>query len=132
VAEENLYQQFGTTRDEELIRIAYSEPDDSFEPEAIKAAKEELDRRNVTAEVIVETQQQAAEKRDQDRGLSNLGWIAFMLVGPVFLISLSLIVIFYALGYRQKGKDAFSAILASFFFYGLVSAVFAAFAFLGS
>ena len=123
------YEQFRNFRDDDLIRIAHSVPEDGFEPDAVASAMRELERRNVTTEAIADTTEQAARDRDAEDlkahiPLSNLGWIAFILVGPIFLIPISAAAIYRTRGYRQKSKDVLSAILPGVLLYGLISAAF--------
>jgi hypothetical protein len=124
------YEQFHNFRDEDLLRIAHSMPEDGFEPEAVKKAQGELDKRNISYESMSDFKEEDAREREQEKQksdipLTDLGWIAFVLVGVWFPVSIGASIVFYTRGYRQKSRDVRSAILASVVLYGLISAAMA-------
>jgi hypothetical protein len=102
---------------EELVRIAFSNSADGFLPEAIAAAKLELDRRGVVAE---ESSQILEQIRSDPEELENRkfqrlgvgGRILAFIGGMSGGLALFFIWSIFKTGYRQKGIDAIKWALA--------------------
>jgi hypothetical protein len=122
-------------QDEELFRIAQAEPHTEYEPEAIKAAQSEIDRRGISEEEKRAIGSQIAHEQDEEirrpqAQLSNVEMVGFLFIGPLLLISIPLAVMLGAKGYPQKARGAFGAILLSYPLYLLLLGVLAFFVWL--
>lgn len=112
--------------DEELVRIAFSEPEDGFVFEAVSAAKEELERRKITHSDLdyLKEQIQISDHEMVDRKsapLSNGAFFAFLIFGPLLTFSLGAAIILLFCGYHKKAMEGFRAILFSFAIWSLFS-----------
>lgn len=113
---------------EELMRIADASSSDEFESEAIEAAKRELESRDIDETTTREISEQIIEEKKVEAGkadlpLSNWGWVGFVLIAPLLLVSLTLVAGLYGLGYKQKAKDALTAFMASFALLATISSL---------
>ena len=109
-------------RTEELIQIAFSDEDDGFLPDAIAAAKCEIERRDINPTnlngLLEDFEQiQSVEKNRKFERLSNTGIALFFIFGPAFMWSISAALILGARGYSKKKSDALKTILIGFAFY---------------
>ncbi|UKK85274.1 hypothetical protein L7H23_03935 [Sphingopyxis sp. BSN-002] len=116
--------------DEDLIEIVSTENSGGFEPHVVEAARVELERRDLP-EAVAQSLGEAAQGRQEERDaraaepLSNAGWVAFVLCGPILLATIAVVIIFASMGQTRKAKDALGAIFLSFVFWALVMAVLA-------
>jgi hypothetical protein len=113
--------------DEDLIEIVSAGDAGGFEPHVIAAARSELERRqpgaDFVADVEVAVQDMQVSRRERaTEPLSNAGWVAFILFGPVLIGTIAVVIIFFAIGQSQKGKDALGAIFWSFFLWAVLGA----------
>ena len=113
--------------DEGLVRIAFSQDEDGYVPEAVHAAKEELDRRQITnsdlSEMVIASREDAEPAIPKQLvPLSNAALISFVIFGVTFPAMIIAVALGLS-GYTQKFKDALRAILFSFGLWGLVMLV---------
>ncbi|WP_093512715.1 hypothetical protein [Sphingopyxis sp. YR583] len=114
--------------DEDLIEIVSTENSGGFESHVFEAAKAELERRGLPETVAASIAEAAQGRREEHNEratepLSNAGWVAFILCGPILLGTIAVVIIFASIGQTQKAKDALGAIFLSFVFWALVVAV---------
>lgn len=114
--------------DEDLIEIALSGDAGGYEPPVVEAAAAEMERRELSAEIIADLEASAQERQSVRDGrstepLSNAGSAAFAIFGPVLVVTLGIVILFAAMGQKQKAKDALAAIAFSFFFWTVVAGV---------
>jgi hypothetical protein len=94
--------------DEELISILSS---DGFVPEAVEAARAELERRNLNPGDLVRMSAQVEEARHEEEGkaelpLSRAAKVAFFFFGFFVFWSIAVAIVLSTRGYRRKSKDA--------------------------
>ena len=111
--------------DEQLFRIANCVEEDGYETAAIDAAKAEIDRRNLSAEVIADLKSEATVERVHEESrshepLSVSGWIGFGLFGGILVISILVIYSLFSQGYTRKCHEAIYAIFAGLAFFGFI------------
>ena len=117
--------RFSRLPTEELMRIADPSSSDEFESEAIDAARLELQSRDIDDEAAAQISEQITEEKEAEAiranlPLSNAGWVLFVLIGPVLILSLALAAAQYGLGFKQRALHALSAIMAGFVFYAAI------------
>jgi hypothetical protein len=128
-------QRMRTFRDEQLIEIANSLPADGFAPEAVSAARSELDARNISQADLDRLDGELQESRrriaaEPHEPLSNGAWLLFMFLGLTNIGLLAILAMLIA-GKRQKVKDAIHAILVGLIMsWGLIALLFLAFDFI--
>ena len=125
MSDEKLAARYRTSSTEELLRIVHPDMREEFESEAIFAAQAELDGRDLNDlsqhEVNDNIDAEISERRSKsEKSLSNIGWAIFVLIGPIFAVSLGAAILLFATGNTQKAKDALGGIVAGVFFWGLV------------
>lgn len=116
-------------QDEDLVRIANSQDADGFEPDAIAAARAELQHRGLGEEAVgalyAEAEELVAhEEAQKDAPLSWPARIAFLLFGFTF-VGLFLAIAQRHFGYPRKSADAFAWTLYGLGFWVLVALGFA-------
>ena len=117
----------GRMADEDLVEIVSTGDSGGFEADAVQAATAELDRRGLAPQFVADVQIAVEDMHASRRGraaepLSNAGWVAFVLCGPILMVTLAIVIIFFAMGQSQKAKDALGAILWSFLLWGVLGA----------
>jgi len=125
MSEANFSRTMSGLPEEDLIRIAFSREEDGYLPEAIHAAKEEVNRRCVTENAISETMDDFQKEIEIDSRkhlipLGNRTWMCFVFLGPT-LPGMIAAVLLGTRGYKQKFKDAWHAIFVGFAVYGCVA-----------
>lgn len=110
---------------EDLLQIAHGAPDTEYVPEAIEAARAELDRRGVTDADWHEIETQVISEREADSQrpvaeLTNVQMVGLLVIGPLLLISIPIVLAFSARGYRRKAIDAIKVIAFSYVLYLLI------------
>ena len=113
--------------DEGVVRIAFSSEKDGYVPEAIDAAKAEVERRGLTQSEIFQTLVDVQEEREVgdpqlQEPLGNVAWLVFATFAPL-LITFVVAIAFGILGYRRKCGQAFLAIWAGFIGWGIITIV---------
>jgi len=121
---DKLETRMARERLENLVAIAESRPEDGFELDVIEAARGEITAREVDSSALSEVRSnhkalKSEEDGRSDIGLSHPAWIGFAAIGPILILSIPLALSLLALGYKQKGKDAFGGILAGFLIWGV-------------
>ena len=119
----------GRLQDEDLLRIVHADSSTEYEPDAIKAAQSEIDRRGISEAAMHDIEREVEQERaDQlsrpEAQLSNAEMAGFLLFGPVLIASVPLAVMLGARGYPGKSRGAFGAIMLSFPLYFTVFGVF--------
>ena len=125
MSDEKLAARYRTSSTEELLRIVHPDTREEFESEAILAAQKELNDRDLNDlsqhEINENIDAEISDRRSKsEKPLSNVGWAIFVLISPIFAISIGAAILLYATGNTQKAKDALGGIVAGVFFWGLV------------
>ncbi|MEP6870167.1 MAG: hypothetical protein ABJA20_16825 [Novosphingobium sp.] len=125
----NFTERMCRAPDEEILRIVLSGEDDGFAEEAVTAAKNELDRRNLHPDALAQMESEFSRDQGFDKikhliPLGTAGRVAFVLFGPLLVITISVAIVLRARGYKQKSNDAFWCILLS---YAILFSVFGLF-----
>ena len=128
MSEVDFSERMKRAQDEELVNIVSS---DGFVPEAIEAARAELDRRNLNPDDLVRINAQVEEARHEEGGkaelpLSTAARIAFFSFGFFIFWSIAVAVLLSTRGYKRKSSEAFKwmAIGTGFWiFLGLILAI---------
>lgn len=128
MAENRFTSQFAATANEDLVRIAQSDPSE-FEVEAIEAANEELTRRSINLDEVDRIKDQfvsdlARERDKSELELSNGQWVFFLIFSPLLAISISGAIILSIRGYKRKSREAFMTIPIGYAIYAILSSVF--------
>ena len=109
----------GRLADEDLVEIVSTGDSGGFEAVAVQAATVELNRRGIAPQFVADVETAVQDRHASRRAratepLSNAGWVAFILFGPILMVTLAIVIIFVAMGQTQKAKDALITILWSF------------------
>jgi hypothetical protein len=131
-AGQNFSLRMAVVPNEELVRIAFSNAGDGFVPEAVAAAKLEIQHRGIdehaSSQILeqIRNDPEALENRRLQRlGIAGkaLSFVGGMCLGiPVFFIWA-----IFKMGYRRKGKDAIKWTLFGLSFSLIVSIIVARF-----
>jgi hypothetical protein len=132
MGEQNFSLRMAVVPDEELVRIAFSNADDGFVPEAIAAAKMEIERRGINAndssKILeqIRTDPEELENRKLQR-LGSGGKVLSFIGGMFGGIPLFFIWAIFKMGYRQKGRDSIKWTLFGLAFSATISLAIALF-----
>ena len=103
--------------DEELLEIIQHSKD--YVPECLKAADEELKKRNILVEKIADTKQNISKLDDiaETKAIQPLSWILriLMFLFPLGIIQILLYQYYDSRGYKRKGSECWK-----WMFYGLI------------
>ncbi|MES2058118.1 MAG: hypothetical protein V4564_19435 [Pseudomonadota bacterium] len=129
MSDRDFSRTMGGLPDEGLIRIAYAQQDDGYLPEAISAAKAELDRRNVSSDEITQTMDvveiERMSENDRDKmPLSNGQWLCFVIFGPL-TVTMFVTPVFLFRGETRKFKEAWLAIFTGYIAWAMLVAIIA-------
>ncbi len=108
--------------DEDIIRIAKFGDQDGYELNAIQAALQELEKRNLSDGSKIRLEQQVSDEIEFDKNLHEIPlekkyWILFFLFGAIFnIISIVIIIGLFSRGYKKKAVDAIWAAIWGFVF----------------
>jgi hypothetical protein len=132
MGEQNFSVRMSVVPDEELVRIAFSKADAGFVPEAVAAAKMEIERRGINANTSSQILEQIRSDPEEleNRRLQRLGVAGKTLsfIGGTFLgIPLFFVWAIFKMGYRQKGIDSIRWTLFGMSFSLVLSIVIASF-----
>ncbi|MDO9367415.1 MAG: hypothetical protein Q7T68_02505 [Sphingopyxis sp.] len=122
---------------EDLIEIVSAGDAGGYEPHVVEAAATEMGRRKLSTATVAELEASAQERqfaRDSraTEPLTNGAWVAFIIFGPIMVVTLAIAIFFFSIGQRQKGKDALSAIFFSFLVWWAVAMIVLAVAWLAA
>lgn len=128
MAEDRFKTQFAALANEDLVRIAQSEPSE-FEIEAIEAAKEALAQRSINSDELLRIKSQINSEIKREKGrseieLSNGQWIFFLIVSPLLTISIGGAIILGMRGYKRKSREALLTIPIGYAIYAVLTSVF--------
>lgn len=103
-------------QNEQLVEIAFSSDKEGFDPEAIAAAKAEIEKRNLPIEEFSRLEEQAVQQSEVQSNipyepLPRSRWILIAIFSPISLIFLLVFVYlnYSSRGYKQKATDSLKA-----------------------
>lgn len=116
-------------RDAELVRIVYSHDDEGFTAEAISAARSELALRNVSAEDVLESIEDADANRQYEESKANLplstgGRVLFFVFASFLVFVAAAAFVLSYRGYKQKARDAGRFVLYGWLSLGGIAVMF--------
>jgi len=113
-------------RDVDLVRIAADVSDEGFEPEAVFAAKVEIERRGLSHNEINEiiddyNDHLMSEENREFKSLTVGGWIMAVLFAPIFILNVQLAIRLRSRGYTRMSNQILASIGIS---YTLIAFIF--------